>query len=732
MAKKQLNYIVYSKEKISPQSFIDFWQPKLNESDKKKITIEEFMDIANEVNGLTNLEIIWSSYDDFEKETYKSEYESKNLPYIKPGWSLSFPSDGTNVLLEQIFQDKQYLVQEDFPSYWSDNMTKLLADEDYVPDNVVAYDEEFNVNTKVQPVNIRVWIYCKSIDSVIDVSQFIMNCNINKSFKTGDFSFTLVPFRDAKKENVFGASYQDVFNVVTKEGNDVKSYLEKVVQANDIVFIRFERLKLEGESDSEDANTIFVSPNKLAETDGSYNVWDMIGFIDESSTQYSSEDNAKTTTVSGRDISKLFEEDGSYFIPLIDVENTNQHWVYLGRPQDSWYKRNVLTGSYNYIWSYKYKRINEIIWFVINIMSNIGVCKNELFKSWKDKRIQSYQVEGLETAKVNGIWQIVKTYMSPEVQQRIVVDSSIGNPNGTLMDYMSRCCQYPFVEFFFDTYINTIDLIVRQPPFTEHAIMDAFEKGSYITITPDNVLSYNLSYDSRIYSWFQIHVQNNNILGDKQQVNLAFVPIVYLNEYAELWGNRKLEINDMYAQMRVINGYEGPEQFVTMQAALLNDLIYVVESNAYLPFTRTGTIVINGDRRIKVGSFILNESTNEFFYVLSVSNEVSFTEGGIDRRTTIQVERGMYVPILKGSSTLGTSKRQDNSQVGASNASVNEAISPTGGSFKPSYFKLVDLKDLRQAAKSAQQGNLTTATSPIVDKSQFEYFLNRKMYGGLK
>ena len=144
----------------------------------------------------------------------------------------------------------------------------------------------------------------------------------------------------------------------------------------------------------------------------------------------------------------------------------------------------------------------------------------------------------------------------------------------------------------------------------------------------------------------------------------------------------------MYAQMRVINGYEGPEQFVTMQAALLNDLIYIVESNAYLPFTRTGTIVINGDRRIKVGSFILNESTNEFFYVLNVSNEVSFTEGGIDRRTTIQVERGMYVPILKGSSTLGTSKRQDNSQVGASNASVDEAISPTGGSLNHHILNL--------------------------------------------
>lgn len=732
MATVQKNYIVYSKEKISPESFINFWQPKLNESDKEKVTVEQFMDIENAVTGMKNLDVIWSSYDNYEKEKYINEYKSKNLPYIKPGYSLSFPTDGTNLLLEEIFQDKQYLSQQDFSAYWSDNMTKLLADEDYVPDNVVAYDEEFNVNTKVQPVNIRVWIYCKSIDSVIDISQFVIDCNTNKTFKTGDFNITLAPFKDAKRDNVFGASYQDVFNVVTKDGNDYKSYLEKVVQANDIVFIRFERLKLEGKSDSDDANTLFVSPNKLAETNNSYNVWDMIGFIDESSTQYSSEDNSKTTTISGRDISKLFEEDGSYFIPLLDVENTKQHWVYLGRPQDSWYKRNVLTGSYNYIWSYKYKRISEIIWFIINIMSNIGICKNELFKSWKDKRVQSYEVEGLEAASVNGIWQIVKTYVSPEVQQRIVVDSSIGNPNGTLMDYMGRCCQYPFVEFFFDTYINTIDLIVRQPPFTESMIMDIFSKGNYITITPDNVLSYNLSYDSRIYSWFQIHVQNNNLIGDRQQTNLAFVPIVYLNEYAELWGNRKLEINDMYAQMRTINGYESEEQFVTMQAALLNDLIYIVESNMYLPFTRTGTIVINGDRRIKVGSFILNQSTNEFFYVLSVSNEVSFNEGGIDRRTTIQVERGMYVPILEGKSTLGTSKRQDNSTVGAGDVSSNEAISPTGGSFKPSYFKLVDLKEIKQAAKSAQKGNLTTVTSPLVDKDQFEYFLNRKMYGGLK
>lgn len=163
--------------------------------------------------------------------------------------------------------------------------------------------------------------------------------------------------------------------------------------------------------------------------------------------------------------------------------------------------------------------------------------------------------------------------------------------------------------------------------------MSAYSNKEYVTITPDNVISYDLSYDSRIYTWFQIHIQNNSILGDKEQVGLAFVPIVYLNEYVELWGNRKLEVNDIYATLRTVRGVQKEEDFSTMQAALINDLIYVVESNAYIPFTRTGTIELNGDRRIKAGTFIVNQATDEFFYVTSVLNSVAFTGEGIDRRT---------------------------------------------------------------------------------------------------
>lgn len=718
MIKQKLkNYVLTIYEEISPEGAISLWQQKLPK-DMEKMSIAEFMDVASDANGVTNLNAIWAQYDDLEKKKYEDEYNAKNLPYIKVGTQVEFPIPKSPLQIEDISNSKSFLIQGDFLSYWSENLRKLILDPDYVPDNVVGLDESAGLSTLMQPMNVRIWIYCKSTDTIYDISQYVMNCTTDKTLQSGNFSITIVPFRSDENKNGFGDSYWDIFNTVTPQGYSVRSFLEKVVTVNDIVFIRYERLKLEKERDSIDVENIKVDSNKLANTGTEYNVWDMIGFIDGCNEVYSAEDNSKATILHGRDISKLFEEDGSYFIPLLDVENDegDEHWVYLGRPQDSWYQRNVITESYDYLWSYKYKRINEVVWFIINIMSNIGVCKNSLFTSWSDKRTTGYSVEGQNSMSVNGIWQIVKCFVDSEIQTRVLVDSSIGNPNGTLMEYMNRVCQYPFVEFFMDTYINTIDIVIRQPPFNEKAIMSAFSNKEYITITPDNVLSYNLSYDSRIYTWFQIHIQNNSLLGDKEQTGLAFVPIVYLNEYVELWGNRKLEVNDIYATLRTIKGAQKEEDFSTMQAALLNDLIYVVESNAYLPFTRMGTIELNGDRRIKVGTFILNQATDEFFYVLNVSNSIVYTENGIDRRTTLQVERGMYVPILEGTATNSV-KRLDNTF-------------PTVQR-KPSYFKIVNLDTLRKAAEEAQQGKLTTASSPVVDKNQFEYFLNRKMFGGL-
>ncbi len=137
-----------------------------------------------------------------------------------------------------------FMKQRDFSAYWSENLTKLLQDkEGYVADNVVALDEEMSVRTKVQPINIKVWIYCKAINKVVDVSQFVNTCSTDKGFKNGTFSINITPFKEANMWNVYGAGYYDISGCNT-ERIDYKSYLEKVVQINDIVFIRFERLRL--------------------------------------------------------------------------------------------------------------------------------------------------------------------------------------------------------------------------------------------------------------------------------------------------------------------------------------------------------------------------------------------------------------------------------------------------------------------------------------------------------
>ena len=406
-------------------------------------------------------------------------------------------------------------------------------------------------------------------------------------------------------------------------------------------------------------------------------------------------------------------EDGCYFIPLLNATDTFSHWYEMS--EDSiWFKRNVLTGAFsNLLWSYAEKPIRECLWFIVNVMSTIGIAKNSVFDSWQDKRTEGYDIGAKEKRPVNGVWQIVKVFVEDILEKRVLIDSSIANPNGTLLEYMTRVCQFPLVEFYFDTYINTIDIVVRQPPFNKDAILGAYKNGQYVTITSGNLQGYDLSYDTRSYSWYQLRVMDNHA-GQRNTTSLAFVPIVYLDDYAEVFGNKKMSFTDQYLNYKETDGVNKTQTLSNFQEAALNDLIYILESTAYLPFTRTGTITINGDRRIKVGTFVYFEPTNEFFYVSSVVNNVSFLDGNLQRQTIIQVERGMYMPILSNSFS-SVKDRQDNA--GKESKDV-----------KPDYFKLVDLTEMKNAVKVAQKDQIATLVSPKVDRNQFEYFLNRKMF----
>lgn len=681
-------------------------------SDAKKYTEKEFLAVKNE-KGISNLDIIWGTYDKSERVEFKSDYDSGILPYVKSGTPIAFPKSDTPLNIVLPSKSGQFVSQGSFKAYWGENYESLISDEEYLPDTSVTSSlKGTGINAKIISMNVRVWIYIKALDKVMDLSPYVLQVVTTKSKQTGEFTVLLSPFYANESSFAFGESIIEQFNLVSNEGAQVKSFQEKFIQNNDIVFIRFERLKKEkstGDLDLGKQVNLEIPVSKIAKN----NIWDMIGFVDVCTSSFEAQGNIKSITIEGRDISKLFTEDGCYFIPLLNATDTFSHWYEMS--EDSiWFKRNVLTGAFsNLLWSFSQKEIKECLWFIVNAMSTIGIAKNSVFDSWEDKRTESYDLGNNQKQDVNGVWQIVKIFVEDILEKRVLIDSSIANPNGTLLEYMMRVCQSPLVEFYFDTYVNTIDIVVRQPPFNKDAIMGAYKNGQYVTISSDNLQGYDLSYDTRSYSWYQLKVINNHA-GQTNTTSLAFVPIVYLNDYAEVFGNKKMSFTDQYLNYNEVEGINKTRTLSNFQAAALNDLIYIIESTAYLPFTRTGMITINGDRRIKVGTFIYFEPTNEFFYVSSVVNNVSFLDGNLQRQTIMQVERGMYVPILSNSFS-SVKNRQDNA--GEESKDV-----------KPDYFKLVDLTEMRNAAKVTQKDQIATLVSPKVDRKQFEYFLNRKMF----
>lgn len=698
------------------------WVEKIGKGvpESKKLSVNDFLMLKSS-DEQTNLKIIWNQYDPELKKKYEQDYNNGNLPESAPifrGTPVVTILSKMEIEFERVSQQGQFMSQGSFKAFWADNYEKIIESINYKPEYSET-NENASFDVRIVPQSIRVWIYVNSLGKIIDISQFIVACNTNKVATNGGFSIRLSPIKGQSSPTGFGNGFIENFNTNQTDGTLVKSFWEKFINQNDLIFIRFEKLAMEkdvtlkGEIDS-----IEISPSELVNSNSNYNVWDMIGFLDSCTVTYSATANVSFVDLVGRDFSKLFTEDGSYFMPLKWVEGSKDRWFYGGDEADAWFKRNVVTGNYNYFFNYGFKRIRETLWFIINILSNIGIVPDDLFSSYQDRRTKAYTIEDDDgvhkTQEVKGIWQILKVFVEDELNDRSIVDASFTNPDGTLMSFIGKICQQPFVEVLFDTYVDTMDIVVRQPPFTEKAIEDVLKRKTYIEIESNNLVELSLNYDDRVYSWYQLFPQNN-FIGTRMFTSLAFIPIIYFEEFTKIWGNRKQQIQDIYISLSAINGVNGNQELNSMAAAALNDLLYVIETNIYLPFTRRGVITIKGDRRIKVGTFIKCNATNELFYVTGVMQSIIFSTGQVDRVTRIQVERGMYFPVLTGD-----------------NEGKDIKLTTLSGD-RASYFKIAQLQkikeDIQKAEAAAKDENRKISGSKhAIDEGQFDYFFKRRMY----
>ena len=246
-----------------------------------------------------------------------------------------------------------------------------------------------------------------------------------------------------------------------------------------------------------------------------------------------------------------------------------------------------------------------------------------------------------------GIWQITKMVMDSSVQGKQLCDSSIGIQTGSIMSFFQKACQQPLVEFFGDTYGNQYYWLVRRPPFDKEGFLRMMEFSQ--NVSEDDILSMNVNYETgSIYSWYRL-VPTGDVLGVSEQMGV--LPAVFFPEYAAIWGSKPLDVQSMYYNY-IYSGYhdistdkQKNDNVNNITHQMVLDFKYLIESNAYRPFSMAGTITLKGSRKLKRGTMIQLDD-GMVFHIDSVSHSYEISDRSVRKITTLQVSHGIYSDLI--------------------------------------------------------------------------------------
>lgn len=372
-----------------------------------------------------------------------------------------------------------------------------------------------------------------------------------------------------------------------------------------------------------------------------------------------------------------------------------------------------------------------------------------------------------------GIWQIIKLVIDDSVKDRRLTDASIGNENGSLLNAFRKICQEPFCEFFTDTYGDQFYFIARKKPFDKEGVLSMIEgravfevtdpvddsvaeesdkfakvysnpklivKSSTVTkqdliidIEEDDIISDNIKTATEAYSWYKLQLSNLTT-GSASDMAFAYLKAIYFDEFADIFGSKPLDLTTSYIPYSPIidKNIKLPTAYFIKQGVY--DLKYMIESHAYLPFTRMGTIVMNGDRRIKKGTFVRLKGTGEIGYVDGVANAYSIDDSKIDRTTTLQVSRLMIEKYIKGVDFAISSVPSF-----TSNDPLDKFISPANlnknknsSKINISYFNICNLPIDESVFSNSEAGfsafSKASTANWKVNKTVFNFFLKKLQF----
>lgn len=756
----------------------------------------DFLQVKNS-QGITNETAIQMMICD-PLEANENLQKSPRERLIKPGTIFAVPTNKINLagLLTQGIE----VVSNNVPAFKAQQLVLLENEPSY---SKVYESEQSNVLqgvTQVQYPDATVWVWCRGLSKtystkdyqkevppemegeLFDLSPFIISVNTSVGKNGGSFNIVLPPLTceiESTTENGQISNRwvvkSDTMKIYSEPGltendfrylsqnnlfKDIDSSGEKpqpiknqflfhnIISSNDLVLIRFETLQLESSQREEDSKLEYLNKDKIAGR-----VYDMIGLVDVNEKGEVYNNNDVTITISGRDLIKLFIEDGAYFYNL---ENITGQFRLVGEStrENEEMRRIVGDNSLLYLNLYNNASIEHVLEFIIQQLTNTGIVPTTLFDSYgkyggEDRRNYRYVDKKSTTPQVtqsaervqekklaSGVWQIVKLIIDSGVTDRRIVDSSISSANGSLLNFIRKVCQEPFVEFYTDTYGDMFYITVRKPPYDRLGIQSMLEgqvvteKGktnirpAVVEIDSKDVIREDLVFnDSEAYSWYNFRPQNV-YAGGGSVLPALYTPALFFKEYAKVWGSRPLDLVHNYNPYISTTTDKGISDISRYEEQAILDLKFVVESHAYLPFTRRGTIVINGDRRIKKGNVIRYLPTGEIFIVDQVTQNIVITDRSIDRTTTIVVSRGMIEELIYGVD-LGDIK----------NISYFNIINTDFQIKKKQYNEEYEVEEpvtIKNTTSSNTQTNLTPGETILVSPGFNEYIQHQQGPYGAK
>jgi hypothetical protein len=668
-----------------------------------------------------NLQRIYAEYSEEDQIRFQAQLASGTLTQINRNTKLILPKDKAFIEAFAVYGQNQIVEDDEFSAFYSKQLETLQRNRLFEPIDEGNYRNGVET-VKTQNPRISVWLWSKALGEsnkeldgkLINVSPFVISCSTNVGAEGGTFEIELAPIMGTKddqdrwtidKRSLFRSNNdfvsQSHMSKSKKVGNEKRSvrsdfFFHHIINENDLLFIRFETLELEGEDRNLLKNELIIDPSNIPGRIGLIRNYDMIALVDNCVVSTTASTNDVILNVTGRDLMKLIVDDGCYFHPI----EFAQGQIVDQNDNDNLLSRHITEKGF-FLQSFGARKpIRYMVQFVLNFLSKIEVVPNELFLPYGNRVVKTYKLKeesldkntvDTELKPVQGIWQIVQVLIDKSIASRRLTDASVSQEDASIQNYFQKICQQPFVEFFGDTYADMYYFVIRKPPFTEKAIKSYlqntvstdsqdpdvhYEGGGgvisgnltngltsdliivrnrdtenqrdlIISINNSDVINETLMFEhENYYNIFELESQEV-LFGMGNEMSIAILPMVTLPEYVKRYGARRLKVVSNYLTHSDVAGSESNDSLGYIVSQTLNDLKYLIDINSYLPFTRKGSITINGDRRIKRGTFIRYRPTGEIFYVDSVSNSLSIS-GQVERTTTLTVSRGMVELFIDG------------------------------------------------------------------------------------